>query len=218
MSQAIITQIAKTSFIEAELTKEIQTHFAKNTAAGTEQTRVQIAKPTNPRLLYKASMANPSIDSALTVKLFNRRTFTTTGTGQAGSDATHIVLAATSNPTNDFYNTFIITITGGTGVGQTRTITDYVGATVTAEVATWAVNPDATSTYSIAMVRDCLVYTGSFAKASLTAPIVLANDSELITGLFDEGCDVYYQVSNDVLIANADANRFTAMFKLIPVL
>lgn len=207
------------NLIASTKTTEIMTHFPKNTAAGTEQTAVRIPKPTTPVLMYKAAMTNSSIDSALTVKLFNRRTFCITGTGfAAGSDATHIQLAATANPTNDHYNTFAITITAGTGVGQTRTISDYVGSTVIAEVsAAWDVNPDDTSVYSIALVRDSLAWTGSFAKASLTAPIVKARDSEIITGLFDNSSDVYYVVSNDTLIANADASRFTAVFQLIPV-
>jgi hypothetical protein len=205
------------NLIAATKVIEIQQHFAKNIAAGTEQTAVQIPKPTSPVLMHKAAMTNSSIDSAITVKLFNRRTFTITGTAQAGSDSTHIVLAATANPTNSHYNGFVITIKGGTGVGQSRTISAYVGSTVTAQVAAWDVTPDATSTYSIALIRDSLAWTGSFAKAVLTAPIVKANDSEIITGLFDNGSDVYCVFSNDTAIANADASRFTAVFQLIPV-
>lgn len=200
---------------------EIQTNFAKNTAAGTEQTAVLIPKPTSPVLMYKAAMLNHSIDSALTVKLFNRRTFTVTGTAQTDGapDTTHIVLAAVSNPTDDHYNTSIITITAGTGIGQVRTISDYVGATCRALISVaWDVTPDNTSVYSIALVRDSLAWMGSFAKAILTAPIVKANDSDVITGaLFDNGCDVYYVVSNDSLIANADASRCSSVFQLIPL-
>lgn len=207
------------NLIASTKTIEIQTSFAKNTAAGTEVAKVQIPRPVSPVLLYKGSMSNSSIDSALTVKLFNRRTFTITGTAvAAGCDATHIQLAATANPTADHYNTFAITITAGLGIGQIRTISDYVGSTQIAEVsAAWDTAPDVTSVYSIALIRDCLAWTWNFAKASLTAPIVMANDSDLITGLFDEGADVYYQVSNDVLIANADASRFTVVFKLLPI-
>ena len=207
------------NLIASTKTIEIQQHFTKNIAAGTEQTAVLISKPTNPVLMYKAAMTNSSIDSTLTVKLFNRRTFTITGTGFAvGSDATHFQLAATANPTNDHYNTFVVTITAGVGIGQTRTISDYVGATQIAEVSqAWTTNPDNTSVYSIALIRDSLAWTGSFPKASLTAPIVKSNDSEIITGLFDDGSDVYWVVSNDTLIVDADASRFTAVFQLIPV-
>lgn len=209
----------KKNLIDSTKVIELQTHFAKNTAAGTEKTAVQIPKPTTPVLMYKAAMSNSSIDSALTVKLFNRRTFNITGTGfAAGSDATHIQLAATANPTDDHYNTFVITIAAGTGAGQSRTISDYVGATQIAEVSVaWVTAPGDDSVYNIAMIRDSLAWTGNFAKAVLTAPIVKANDSQIITGLFDNGCDVYYVVSNDALIVNADASRFTSVFHLIPI-
>lgn len=209
------------NLIASTKVKEIQTHFPKNTAAGTEQTAVLIKKPKSPVLMYKVAMTNSSIDSTLTVKLFNRRTFNLTGTAQTDGapDNTHIVLAATANPTDDHYNTFAITITAGTGIGQTRIISDYVGSTCRALVSVaWTTIPDNTSVYSIALVRDSLAWTGSFAKASLTAPVVKARDGEIIPGaLFDNGCDVYYVVSNDSLIANADASRFTAIFQLIPV-
>lgn len=204
------------NYITDGTTLTAQVHVAKNTAINTQTTAVQLAKPTSPVLMYLASCRNPSIDSDLTCKLWNRRTFSETGTAQAG-DATHITLAATANPTNDHYNGFVITITGGTGAGQTRTISDYVGATAVAEVAAWTTNPDNTSTYSIAIIRDCLVKTLTFPKASLTAPIVYANDSEIITGLFTGGSDVYVTFTNTTAIANADASRFTIHFQLIPV-
>jgi hypothetical protein len=203
------------------LTTEIQTDWAKNTAADTEKTAVKITVPEFPVSTYKATMKNPSVDTALTVRLFNRRTFTETGTGfAAGSDGTHIQLSAEANPTDDYYNTFIITITGGTGEGQTRIISDYVGNTQIAQVSVAFVTaPGDDSTYSIAMVTDSLAWSNTFAKASLTVPISLATDSALITGmLFDNGCDVYYVVANDDLVVDADASRFTSIFQLIPIL
>ncbi len=72
-----------------------------------------------------------------------------TGTAQAGG-ATSITLAAGASGTDDAYNNMTVRITGGTGSGQERKITDYVGATKVATVASaWATNPDATSTYSV---------------------------------------------------------------------
>ena len=204
------------NYIESAGTIEIQLDFAKNTTINTQSAAVTLTRPTSPVLMYLASCRNPSIDSDLTCKLWNRRTFSETGTAQA-ADATHITLAATANPTNDHYNGFVITILTGTGAGQTRTISDYVGATCIAEVANWTTPPDATSTYSIAIIRDCLVKTLTFTKASLTAPIVYANDSEIITGLFSGGATVYATFTNTTAIANADASRFTIHFQLIPV-
>lgn len=72
-----------------------------------------------------------------------------TGTAQAGSSTT-ITLKSASSSTDDYYNGLYITITGGTGSGQIRTIHDYVGSTkvVTVDRA-WTTAPDATSTYSL---------------------------------------------------------------------
>ena len=72
---------------------------------------------------------------------------THSGTAQAGSGSS-ITLAAVASAVDDTYNNHIITITGGTGVGQTATITDYVGSTKVAS-ATFSTNPDNTSTYTL---------------------------------------------------------------------
>ena len=72
-----------------------------------------------------------------------------TGTAQAGG-ASSITLAAGASAVDDAYNNMTVRITGGTGSGQERKITDYVGATKVATVASaWTTNPDATSTYSV---------------------------------------------------------------------
>ncbi len=62
-----------------------------------------------------------------------------------------ITLAAGASATNDFYNGMRLSITGGTGSGQSALILDYVGSTKVATIGpAWATTPDATSTYSIA--------------------------------------------------------------------
>lgn len=50
---------------------------------------------------------------------------------------------------DDFYNNMEVRITAGTGVGQTRTITDYAGATRTITVSAWSTDPDTSSTFAI---------------------------------------------------------------------
>jgi len=70
------------------------------------------------------------------------------GTATAGG-ATTITLAVGSSATNSFYNGDMVYLTGGTGAGQGRFVTGYVGGTRVATVGTWAVNPDATSVYVI---------------------------------------------------------------------
>ena len=73
----------------------------------------------------------------------------TADTAQQGTAST-IRLEAGASAANDFYNNAFVTITGGTGEGQVRFISDYDGTTKDATVSTnWTTNPDATSTYSI---------------------------------------------------------------------
>ena len=73
---------------------------------------------------------------------------THTGTAQAGS-ATTITLASTASATNDIYNGMTVYLSSGTGSGQIKVITDYVGATKVATVSTWTTNPSATSVYEV---------------------------------------------------------------------
>lgn len=71
-----------------------------------------------------------------------------TGTAQSGG-ASNITLAAGASATNDYYNNLYIITTGGTGSGQIRRVSDYVGATKVATISVaWSVVPDATTTYS----------------------------------------------------------------------
>jgi len=88
-----------------------------------------------------------------------------TGTAQAGSTSTTIKLAAASSATDDAYTAMYVTITGGTGSGQTKLITDYVGSTKVATVdSAWTTIPDATSTYSLAVFNSLLV--GQYVNAT----------------------------------------------------
>jgi hypothetical protein len=73
-----------------------------------------------------------------------------TGTAQAGASTT-ITLDASALANDDIYNGSTITITGGTGVGQVRVISDYVGSTKVATVSVaFTVTPDNTSLFSVA--------------------------------------------------------------------
>lgn len=88
--------------------------------------------------LTSLNVANPII-----------RLFSHTGTAQAGASTT-ITLASAASSTDDTYNNMDIVITSGTGSGQTKTITDYVGSTRVATVeSAWTTNPDETSVYEV---------------------------------------------------------------------
>jgi lysophospholipase L1-like esterase len=75
------------------------------------------------------------------------------GTAQGGGAST-ITLASGASETNNGYQASTrnnwIWITGGTGAGQVRRITGYVGATKVATVdVAWVTVPDSTSTYEV---------------------------------------------------------------------
>jgi hypothetical protein len=78
---------------------------------------------------------------------------TVSGTAQSGGPNTIVIAAGDSAATN-FYQTFSIRVTGGTGSGQQRIITtnDSMSKTVTVAIP-WTIQPDNTSTYSIAKIK-----------------------------------------------------------------
>lgn len=72
-----------------------------------------------------------------------------TGTAQAGGAST-ITLDAGASAVNQAYQFDIISITSGTGAGQSKYITNYVGSTKVATVnSAWSSNPDNTSVFEI---------------------------------------------------------------------
>ncbi len=76
-------------------------------------------------------------------------TVITTNTAQGGG-ANYITLDAGASATDEIYDENLITIIAGTGIGQSRLITDYDGTTKRAYVnRIWEINPDATSEYQI---------------------------------------------------------------------
>ena len=95
---------------------------------------------------------------------------TTTGTAQGGS-ATTIQLAATASATNDIYNSMTVYISSGTGSGQIKVITDYVGSTYTATVSTWTTNPDNTSVYEVMPAITITTTEGSGATARVSSVV-----------------------------------------------
>lgn len=76
------------------------------------------------------------------------------GTAQAGAAST-ITLASGASSTDNLYRGLEVTVYGGTGTGQSRVITGYVGSTKVATVdEAWITNPDNTSTYKVLEFRN----------------------------------------------------------------
>lgn len=72
------------------------------------------------------------------------------GTAQAGAAGT-ITLDTSASGTDDFYNGQLIYIVSGTGAGQSRVISDYVGGTtkVASVGSNWAETPNSSSVFVI---------------------------------------------------------------------
>lgn len=90
-----------------------------------------------------------------------------TGTAQAGG-FNSITLKNTDTAQDQFYTNDQITITGGTGINQIATIVNYNAFTKVATIqAPWATQPDATSTYLIAVPVTNNSGSGAYAVANL---------------------------------------------------
>jgi len=103
-----------------------------------------------------------------------------TGTAQAGASTT-ITLDAGAVATDDIYNGASITITSGTGAGQTRIISDYVGSTKVATVSTsWTTTPDNTSVFSVTSQVDQYINASPQGRLRITK-FISATSVEAIT-------------------------------------
>lgn len=108
-------------------------------------------------------------------------------TAQAGAAGT-ITLDASASASDDFYNNAVVLITGGTGVGQARLVSDYTGATKVADVIpNWVTTPDNTSTFAV--LPSGLVRVGSFATGAIVAGAFAAgaiDDTAVAAGAISE--------------------------------
>lgn len=125
------------------------------------------------------------------------------GTAQAGAGST-ITLDAGASATDSFYNNDLIQLTGGTGVGQSRFISGYVGATKVATLnAAWSITPDNTSQFQIlpfGTINSVATVSGSV--GSVTAGVTVATNSDK-TG-YALAAGEYPNISNNLLdLANA---------------
>ena len=115
-----------------------------------------------------------------------------TGTAQAGASTT-ITLDASALANDDIYNGSTITITGGTGVGQVRVISDYVGSTKVATVSVaFTVTPDNTSLFSVASQVGQYVNAVPQGRAKIST----------ITSVTVAGAIVEYPFFSNAAIAN----------------
>lgn len=86
----------------------------------------------------------------------------------AGAAGT-ITLAVGSSAVDDFYNGQIIAISNGTGAGQVRTVTGYVGTTRVATIdVAWTTIPDVTSQYWFPAFNPVVLRTIAVTQRNIT--------------------------------------------------
>ncbi len=109
------------------------------------------ATPDNQLILYAGPKPSDGVMYSLVLKegeAIKTTGYTRIPAGTVPPD--ELRLAADANGIDNYYNGWTLTITGGTGVGQIRTITDYDGTSNTATIdSDWGIIPDTTSTYSL---------------------------------------------------------------------
>jgi len=92
--------------------------------------------------------------------------------GAAGS----ITLASAASTTDDMYTGLVVAIIGGSGVGQSRVITDYVGSTRVATIEpNWISTPTSSSIYALFHAGRVAVHTDGITDASLATEAITAD-------------------------------------------
>jgi hypothetical protein len=96
-------------------------------------------------------------------------------TAQAGAAST-ITLDVGASAVDNFYNDALVYIVSGSGAGQARVITGYVGATQVATISpNWITNPSATSVFVIYPASQASVVSGGIRAASFATDAIDAN-------------------------------------------
>jgi hypothetical protein len=144
-------------------------------------------------------------------------------TAQAGGAATITLAAITASTVDSFYNGTVIGITAGTGGGQARVITGYVGATKVATVGrNWVTNPDATSVYKVYALDKprvdsnlaVIVQTGTgTGQLDFTSGVIKANLAQILgtaltetAGLLAGGFKQFFNIATPTGTVNSLPN------------
>lgn len=125
------------------------------------------------------------------------------GTAQSGG-SNFIQLAASETFANDELDGNIVNIVFGTGAGQSRVITNHVGATDTSNVSPdWATNPDATSGYEVVQ-GSANITTVSLTAEDLPTATALAAVQADVTAILADTADMQPKLGTPVADISAD--------------
>ena len=119
------------------------------TGAGQSRTILSYVGGTTIATVTRNWVTSPANDSVFVVLAADVPALLDSGTAQAGAAGT-ITLHAGASGIDDTYNDNVIFISAGTGMGQSRQITDYDQASKVANITPlWTTTPDNTSVYQI---------------------------------------------------------------------
>jgi hypothetical protein len=148
-----------------------------------------------------ASIADGAIDRATFAADTGLQTIRSS-TAQTGSAGT-ITLDASASSTDDYYNDAWVYITGGTGAGQCRRVSDYVGSTKVATIEpNWATNPDSSSTFAV--VPFGRVDIGSWVGSTPNA-LSSGNPTVQLANVSHGGASAAFQVNTLTVTSNSMA-------------
>jgi hypothetical protein len=141
--------------------------------------------PNNTTTFALMPADSPTLNASLQVSANVATATIRTGTAQAGS-ANAITLDAGASTINNIYSGDQITLTGGTGVGQTRSIVSYNGTTKAATIAPgWTTIPDNTSTFAVSANLTPSAYsTQGVATAASASTITLDATASGTSGVY----------------------------------
>jgi len=137
--------------------------------------------------ILNASSHNTANSAGRRLRTLNADVVIYSGTATAGSTNT-ISLGSGASATNDVYAGQLITLTSGTGVGQTRRIIDYVGSTKVATVdRNWTTNPANGTGFDItASTSSGISVEGVLASATSTTA-VLGTEASSVDDIYNNG-------------------------------
>jgi hypothetical protein len=134
-------------------------------------------------------------------------------TAQAGAAGT-ITLDASASAVDDYYNDMVIVLVGGTGAGQARLITDYVGSTKVASVSpNWMTNPASGTEFSILPLGrvDVATWLGTVPNA-LSSGRVDASVGAMASNVITAAVVATGAIDADALAADAAAEIADAVW------
>lgn len=193
-----ISRTGKTTFVEGSMV--VAQDLTINGTLTTVNTETLTVKDNIILLNKDSSNASASIDAGILTK--RGQTDNDTGIGaivtdsnpyeasttQTGSTATTIVLNASANSANDFYNGSWIKITSGGANNNVRKIVSYVGTTRTATVSSaFTATPNTVDQYSIYLDKEFtgLIYRESTKEwilaSTATNPTLTTNSTDYTT-------------------------------------